>query len=186
MTEPCCSVAPAGDEVVLTFCAGHTRLLFTGLGWFRRLLELRDARWARARRPLGRPGRSWLPGLRGLSDLLPDGYDQEPGAGRFRERHEPALRRELLAAADRVAAELQTRAPVHVDAEGRRRWLAVLAQIGLVCAGRTGKRIGRFTWYRRQRTHITLFCQALQNLIVHHGDPDLYQALAVLPGGKRE
>lgn len=159
--------------VVLVLDQAVAQALSGSLDLLRWRIETRDKRWRTARRPLGRPGHSMLPSRRGLRDLLPDGYDQEPEAGRFREYYEPWLRRAILDAADQVAAELTPDTPIRLGAEDLERWIAVLSQIRLCHADR------HKPLHRRTGGHADLakFCAYLQELLIRAGNPALDGAL---------
>ncbi|MGO1051866.1 DUF2017 family protein [Crossiella sp. CA198] len=168
----CVTVTAEGGSVVLVLDEHAVAELGIGLNLLRWLIEAREKHWITARRPLGRPRRSRLPARRGLHDLLPDGYDQEPEAGRFREYHEPWLRREILHAADRMASELAPGVQVRLDSAGLRAWIAMLSHLRLCYVGRRdrSKASGR-------NGVIASFCHYLQHLLVQAAYPAIPTAI---------
>ncbi|GAA2791047.1 DUF2017 family protein [Crossiella cryophila] len=171
-THECVTVTAEGGAAVLVLDEHAVVELGIGLNLLRWLIESREKRWTTAHRPLGRPRRSRLPARRGLHDLLPDGYDQEPAAGRFREHHEPWLRREILHAADRVDTGLVAGVPVRLSGEELSRWIAVLSQVRLCYLGhrRRSAASGR-------NGQIAAFCGHMQHLLVRAAFPAIDAAI---------
>ncbi|MCK2245306.1 MULTISPECIES: DUF2017 family protein [unclassified Crossiella] len=185
MTEvhDCTTVFAEDGTVVLVLDEHAVFQLEICLNLLRWLVQAREKQWQAARVPLGRPRRSRLPGRRALHDMLPDGYDREPEAGRFREYHEPWLRREILHAADRVATELAVGVPVRLSGEDLGRWIAVLSHLRL-CYLRN-----RYRPVHRGRDRLIAdFCAYLQARLVQEGHPGVATALvaagqpATVPG----
>jgi hypothetical protein len=74
-----------------------------------------------------------------LARLLPDGYRDDPGAaGEFRRLTEASLRRDKVAAAERLLASLPGDGPgeVRLDAETTERWLSTLNDVRLALGTR--------------------------------------------------
>ena len=74
-----------------------------------------------------------------LARLLPDGYRDDPdAAGEFRRLTEASLRRDKVAAAERLLAALPARGPgeVRLDADGTEGWLSTINDVRLALGTR--------------------------------------------------
>ena len=138
--------------VVVSFDEVEASLLRHLVGEVRDLLADEDALPARGRAAGGLPSDSELAALTGmggpdrdrpddpaLARLLPDGYRDDPGAaGEFRRLTEASLRRDKVAAAERLLAALPGDGPgeVRLDADSTERWLSTINDVRLALGTR--------------------------------------------------